>query len=488
MKYLILVPDGAADVSVEGEKTPLEAARMQAINSLAERGRIGLVRTIPRGTAPGSDAANLAVLGYDPKKDLTGRSPLEAVSMGIDLGERDVAFRVNLVTLAAPAAPAAPAAHSAPEHSAPEHSAPYHGDGTFDRPGDAPYHGDGTFDRLGDDPYHGDGTFDRPGDDPYKSLIIVDHASGDISDEEARELIEYLDAAIGSGDPENEGRVRFYPGVSYRNALVVRDGPKTGSGVGDVFAEYKDYALIPPHDILDRQIGLYLPDKENEEYILGFMKKSYDLLKDHKVNKERIAKGLKPANSIWIWGEGVRPGLSPITEKYGVEGAVISAVDLIKGIGICAGLEPVKVEGATGTLLTNFKGKGEAAIEAFRRGKDLAYIHVEAPDECAHQGNRAGKIESLERIDTDIVAPIHAWLEENREKHGEEYRILIVPDHRTPVVIRTHTDEPVPYVLYDSAAAAEGLFDIRNAFSERAAEAGEPVRSGRELADRFFHA
>ena len=426
MKYLIVVPDGAADVCSENEKTPLEEADMPVINDLAVKGRVGLVRTIPRGIAPGSDAANLAVLGYDPKKDLTGRSPLEAVSMGIDLGERDVAFRTNLVTLAAP---------------------------------------DGQ-------------------NAEYKTLTIIDHASGDICDEDAHILIEYIDSVLGSGDPANEGRVKFYPGVSYRHALVVKDGPLTKSGVGDVYADYPEYALIPPHDILGRQIGLYLPDKENEYYILSMMSKSYELLKDHEINKKRASKGLRPANSIWIWGEGVRPVLAPITEKYGVRGTVISAVDLIKGIGICAGLEPVNVEGATGTIHTNFTGKGEAAIDAYEKGKDLAYIHVEAPDECAHQGSREGKIESLERIDADIVAPIRAWLENNREKTGEEFRILIVPDHRTPVVIRTHTDEPVPYVFYDSAAA--GLYNERNAFTERSAAAGDPVHSGRKLADEFF--
>jgi len=426
VKYLILVPDGAADVSAENEKTPLEEASMPAIDGLAKRGRIGLVRTIPRGVPPGSDAANLAVLGYDPKKDLTGRSPLEAVSMGIELGERDVAFRANLVTL------------------------------------------------------------EEPPSGGYKSLTIIDHASGDIEDEDAHALIEYLDAAIGSGDPNNEGRLKFYPGVSYRHALVVRDGPETKSGVGDVYKDYAGYALIPPHDILGRQIGLYLPDREDEDYILALMTKSYELLKDHEINKRRLVRGLRPANSIWVWGEGVRPGLTPITNKYGVTGTVISAVDLIKGIGICAGLEPVKVEGATGTLETNFKGKGEAAIEAFKNGKDLAYIHVEAPDECAHQGSRAGKILALERIDEGVVAPILRWLEENREKTNEEFRILIVPDHRTPVVIRTHTDEPVPYVLFDSAAAEAGLYNERNVFTERAAAAGEPVNSGRELADEFF--
>ena len=433
MKYLILVPDGAADVLTDDELTPLEAAHMPTINGLAKRGRIGLVRTIPRGVPPGSDAANLAVLGYDPKSDLTGRSPLEAVSMGIELGDRDVAFRTNFVTLAETEAAGAGKGAAA-----------------------------------------------------YEKLTILDHASGDISDDEARELIEYIDAEIGAGDPENDGRLRFYPGVSYRHAFIVRDGPLTRSGVGDVFADYQSYALIPPHDILGRQIGLYLPDKENEKYLLAMMKKSYELLKDHEVNRARIANGLRPANSIWIWGEGRKPMLAPITEKYGVTGAVISAVDLIKGIGICAGLEPIKVEGATGTITTNFRGKGMAATEAFERGKDLAYIHVEAPDECAHQGSRADKITSLEEIDAEVVAPILDWLEKNRERTGEEYRILIVPDHRTPVVIRTHTDEPVPYVLFDSAAAQAGAIDERLAFTERAAVAGVPIHSGRELADAFF--
>jgi 2,3-bisphosphoglycerate-independent phosphoglycerate mutase len=405
---------------------------MPNVGGLAKRGRIGLVRTIPRGVAPGSDAANLAVMGYDPKTDLTGRSPLEAISMGIELGGRDVAFRANLVTLA-----------------------------------------------EGEDGGEGSGG-------GYAGLAIIDHASGDISDAEARVLIEYLDSALGSGDPGNGGRLKFYAGVSYRHALIVRDGPPAKSGIGDVFADYPGYALVPPHDILERQIGLYLPDDENERYILTLMEKSYALLKDHEVNLARVAKGLRPANSIWIWGEGRRPQLAPIAEKYGVKGTVISAVDLIKGIGICAGLEPVKVEGATGTLATNFRGKGEAAVDAYKRGKDLAYIHVEAPDECSHQGSRADKITSLERIDADIVGPVLAWLEANRAETGEEFRVLIVPDHRTPVVIRTHTDEPVPYVLFDSAEAAAGHTDERHAFTEHAAAAGEAIHSGRELADAFF--
>jgi len=435
VKYLILVPDGAADVVVGNEPTPLEEASMPTINWLAQHGRVGLVRTVPRGVAPGSDAANLAVLGYDPKVDLTGRSPLEAVSMGIDMGDRDVAFRTNLVTLS----------------------------------------------DVG-----GDGGGDCGG--AYEHLTILDHASGDICDEDARVLIEHIDSKLGSGDPANEGRVKFYAGVSYRHALIVRDGLPTKSGVGNVFEDYPSYALTPPHDILDRQIGLYLPDKENDVYILAMMKKSYELLKDHEINKARIANGLRPANSIWIWGEGRRPQIAPITEKYGVEGTVISAVDLIKGIGICAGLEPIKVEGATGTIHTNYKGKGQAAIDTFAKGKDLAYIHVEAPDECAHQGDREGKIKSLEYIDEGIVAPVLEWLQKHREDTGEEFRVLIVPDHRTPVVIRTHTDEPVPYVFYDSAAAGSGVANNKHTFSERSGVTGGSMHSGRKLADVFFGA
>ena len=483
MKYLILVPDGAADVSAENEKTPLEEAHMPVIDGLAKKGRVGLVRTIPRGVLPGSDAANLAVLGYDPKEDLTGRSPLEAVSMGIDLGDRDVAFRVNLVTLAAPEGK-----DSAPEG---KDSVPEGKDSVPESKGAVPEGKDSVPEGKDSVPEGKDSVpddkNDAGGNADYKSFTIVDHASGDIGDEDAHALIEYLDAAIGSGDPKNGGRIKFYPGVSYRHALVVKGGPRTKSGIDDVYKDYTNYALIPPHDILGRQIGLYLPDREDEDYILALMTKSYELLKDHVVNRARTAKGLRPANSIWIWGEGVRPRLAPITDKYGVKGTVISAVDLIKGIGICAGLEAVKVEGATGTIDTNFRGKGEAAIDAYKSGKDLAYIHVEAPDECAHQGSRAGKIEALERIDADVAAPILAWLEDNRKRTGEEFRILIVPDHRTPVVIRTHTDEPVPYVYYDSAEAEAGLFNGRNAFTERAAAAGEPVNSGRELADGFFY-
>ena len=418
MKYLILVPDGAADnIEVNGGKTPLEEANIPNINELAKRGEIGMVRTIPEGISPGSDAANLAVMGYDPARDLTGRSPLEVVSMGIDLDEKDVSFRTNLVTLS--------------------------------------------------------------GDGDYEEMTIIDHSAGDISDEEAAVLINMIDKELGSGNIINKGRVNFYPGVSYRHALVVSDGEETENGIADVFSDYVDYQLTPPHDILEKQIGDFLPNEANENYLLDFMQKSYVLLKDHVINKERMAKGLNPANSIWIWGEGVRPTFKPIVQKFGISGSVISAVDLIKGIGICAGLEPITVEGATGTLNTNFGGKAAAAISEYKKGKDFVYLHVEAPDECSHQGCREEKIEAIEKIDSQVLAPIMNYL----KNCGEDFRILIVPDHRTPLSTRTHSDEPVPYVIYDSRVEC---YSEENAFSEKAGAKGNMISSGMDLANTFF--
>jgi 2,3-bisphosphoglycerate-independent phosphoglycerate mutase len=350
MKYLILVPDGSADRpdAAEGGKTPMEEACMPYINGLAKRGAVGLVRTIPEGILPGSDAANLAVMGYDPRKDLTGRSPLEATSMGISLADTDVAFRANLVTL-------------------------------------------------------------RGADDtPYEDLRIVDHSAGDITSEEARTLIEYLDGSIGSGDAENGGRVALYPGFSYRHALIVTAGPPTPSGVGDVSTEADGYALTPPHDVLEQRIGDHLPKGAGSAFIGKLMRESYDLLKDHPVNRDRERRGLNTADSLWIWGQGKKPSLESFHSKFGREGSVISAVDLIKGIGICAGLEPIGVDGATGTLDTNFRGKAEKAVEAFKAGKDFVYVHLEAPDECSHQGDRAGKIRALELIDREVMGPILA--------------------------------------------------------------------------------
>ena len=423
MKYLILVPDGAADRTGGplGDKTPLETAHMPTITRLAQRGEVGFVRTIPEGIPPGSDAANLAVMGYDPECDLTGRSPLEAVSMGIEMSKTDVAFRTNLVTL------------SEDENV------------------------------------------------PYEQRRIIDHSSGDIDTEEGRTLIEFIDKEIGSGDPANSGRLRFYPGISYRHALIITEGSVTASGINDVYKEHKDYLLTPPHDILTRRIEDYLPKGEGSEFILSLMRKSYGLLRNHPVNVKRRERGERSADSIWIWGQGIKPELAPFNEKYGVDGRVISAVDLIKGIGLCAGLDCVEVEGATGTIKTNFEAKAFKAIDAFRSGKNFVYIHVEAPDECAHQGDAEGKVLSLEYIDRRLLRHLIEFLDSD----GEDYRVLILPDHRTPLSIRTHSSEPVPFVLYDSRwAGAEPNPD--NAFTERSAESGKLYEHGSELADHFF--
>jgi 2,3-bisphosphoglycerate-independent phosphoglycerate mutase len=401
MKYFILVPDGCADWPVRelGGKTPLEAADMEHINALARISEVGAVKTIPEGMTPGSDAANLAVMGFDPAVYLTGRSPLEAVSMGIDMSDTDVAFRTNLVTL--------------------------------------------------------------EGEGAYEDLIIKDHSSGDISTEEGRALIAAVEERLGGG------AVHFYPGVSYRHAMIADRG-KT------------HYVLTPPHDVLTRRVGDYLPRGEGAEEIERLMRASYGFLKEHPINIARIKAGRNPANSIWIWGQGKKPMLPSFYEKYGIRGAVVAAVDLIKGIGLCAGLDARDIPGATGTLLTNFAGKAQGAIEEFRSGKDFVYIHVEAPDECGHQGDLSGKIESMRRIDADVFAPVLAYL----RGCGEAYRILVVPDHRTPIEIRTHSSEPVPYVLFDSERPLPPAAD--KAFSEAAGERGPHFADGAALADHFF--
>ncbi|MDR3296575.1 MAG: cofactor-independent phosphoglycerate mutase [Clostridiales Family XIII bacterium] len=401
MKYLILVPDGCADrpIPALGGRTPLEAAGLENINALAKVSETGTVKTIPDGIAPGSDAANLSVMGFDPAVYLTGRSPLEAVSMGIKMSDTDVAFRTNLVTL--------------------------------------------------------------DGDGDYADLIIRDHSSGDISSEEARILMETVEEKLGGG------AIRFYPGVSYRHAMIVENGRD-------------DYVLTPPHDVLTQRAGDHLPRGEGADEIEALMRKSHEILKDHPVNTERVRKGLRPANSIWIWGQGKKPRLSSFYEKYGIRGAVISAVDLIKGIGLCAGLDVRDIPGATGTLRTNFTGKAEGAVAEFKNGKDFVYIHVEAPDECGHQGDLEGKIESMRRIDAEVFKPVHDYL----KACGEPYRILVVPDHRTPMEMRTHSAEPVPFVLFDSENPLPE--DAGKAFSEQAGQKGTYYDSGHALADRFF--
>lgn len=413
MKYLILVPDGAADDPIEalGNRTPLEVAEMPNINELAHRGTVGMVRTIPPGVEPGSDAANLSVMGYDPAVYLTGRSPLEAASMGIDMSDTDVSFRTNIITLTC------------------------------------------------------DGKNPPKGDEAYDDLIITDHSSGDISTEEADQLIQAVNEAFANEE------IRFYTGISYRHCLIVHNGSI-------------DYDLTPPHDVLGEKVGDYLPKKGanggDPAFIEDMMRRSYEIFKEHPVNKARIAAGKNPANTIWVWGQGTKPSLSSFYDKYGITGTAISAVDLIKGIALCAGLCSVDVEGVTGTLHTNFAGKAEAAIREFRDGKDFIYMHLEGPDECSHQGDMDGKIECLKSIDIKVLKPIIEALRED----GEDYRILVVPDHRTPISIRTHSADPVPFVLYDSTK--EEPFDEAKRFHEKSGEKGMYFDSGHELADYFF--
>lgn len=373
MKYIVMLGDGMADYPVEalGGKTPLEVAKKPNIDRLARGGRLGMVKTVPDGLKPGSDVANLSAMGYDPLKCYTGRSPLEAVSIGIQMDDTDVAFRCNLVTLS--------------------------------------------------------------DDAEYAEKTMVDYSSGEITTAEAAELIRAVDEAFRTDE------ILFYPGISYRHCMIWHQGP-----VG--------LNLTPPHDISDRKITEYLPQNP---VILDLMKRSYEILKDHPINQDRIARGLNPANSIWLWGEGTRPGVTGFEAAYGVKASVISAVDLIKGIGLCAGMKVIEVEGATGNIDTNFKGKGEAALKTLLEGQDLVYIHVEAPDECGHHGDLEGKIQAIERIDQDIVGPLLKGL----EAAGEDYSILVMPDHPTPISIKTHISDPIPYLLYCSTDVTDSGID-----------------------------
>lgn len=393
MKYIIMLGDGMADYPVAAldGKTPLEAANKPNIDSLAPYARLGMVKTVPDGLKPGSDVANLSAMGYNPQECYTGRSPLEAVSMGIEMSDTDVAFRCNLVTLS-----------------------------------------DET---------------------EYNDKTMLDYSAGEISTEEAAELIAAVKAALAG-----QGR-RFYPGISYRHCMIWDKGP-----IG--------LNLTPPHDISDRKIMAHLPENP---VILDLMKRSFDVLKNHPVNQARIERGQKPANSIWLWGEGTKPGVSLFEDTYGVKASVISAVDLIKGIGICAGMQVIEVEGATGNLHTNFKGKGEAALAALLEGQELVYIHVEAPDECGHQGDIHGKVRAIELIDELIVGPVLAGLGEA----AMDYAILVMPDHPTPLALKTHTSEPIPFLMYNSKAQKDSGITT---YTEAAAQStGDYVPEGYQL-------
>jgi len=400
MKYLVMLGDGMADrpVDVLGGKTPLEAANKPNMDALAKDGKVGMAKTIPEGMPPGSDTANLSVMGYYPRSCYTGRSPLEAVSMGIELAEDDVTYRCNVVTLS-----------------------------------DA---------------------------ENYEDADMVDYSSGEITTPESTELINYLAEKL-NGDGWT-----LYPGISYRHCLV-HSHAKTGA------------VLTPPHDISGKPIKEHLPKGENAEALLEFQKKSRELLKDHPANKARIAAGKNPAVSCWLWGEGTKPAIPNFKETFGVRGGVISAVDLIKGIGMCAGLDVAEVEGVTGNLDTNFDGKAAAAIELFEKGCEMVYIHVEAPDECGHHGDPEGKTRAIELIDEKILGPVLEYL-----KGQGEFRVLLAPDHPTPIEIRTHSSDPIPFVLYDSAKAGEAPAER---YTEKLAEAtGVYLDKGWELMGKLI--
>ncbi len=401
MKYLVVLCDGMADTPSDflAGKTPMELANKPAIDALASKAQCGLCRTVAAGLKPGSDVANLSVMGYDPAVCYSGRSPLEAASIGVDLKETDVALRCNLVTLS--------------------------------------------------------------DEENYEDKTMVDYCADDISTTEAAEIIKTVKEVFDSE------KYTFYSGVSYRHCLVVANGT---TELGN---------MTPPHDISGRVVGEYLSDSANAAPLIELMKKSYNVLRDHEINKKRIARGKRPANSIWLWGEGRKPELQNFREKNGVSGGVVSAVDLLKGIGICAGMATVDVEGATGYIDTNFEGKTAAAKKLFADGYDLVYVHLEAPDECGHRGEAENKIKAIELIDSKVVAPLVEYLAAS----GEDYRILIMPDHPTPLNTKTHSSEPVPYLIYDSRDTLGGVAR----FTEAAASAtGVFIEHGPSVMDRLL--
>jgi 2,3-bisphosphoglycerate-independent phosphoglycerate mutase len=401
VKYLVMLCDGMADEPNEalGNSTPMEKANKPCMDSLAAKAEVGIVKTVAEGLKPGSDVANLSVLGYEPAVYYSGRSPLEAASIGIDLKDTDVTLRCNLVTLS--------------------------------------------------------------DDEDYENKTILDYCADDISSEEAKILIEYIQEKLGNDV------FRFYPGVSYRHCLVWRNGnPHPG-------------VLTPPHDITGKVITDYIPKGEAVDELYDLMKKSYDLLKDHPVNQARIARGKRPANSIWLWGEGTKPLLDNFSEKFGIKGSMISAVDLLKGIAICAGMNSVDVDGATGYLDTNFDGKCKAAIEEFKNGADLVYVHVEAPDECGHRGEIENKVKAIEMIDEHILGPVVEFL-----KGYDDFAVLVCPDHPTPLSIRTHTSTPVPYLIYDSKNEINSGVKV---FCEKEArETGNYIEKGFTMMNYFL--
>ncbi|MGM9605634.1 MAG: cofactor-independent phosphoglycerate mutase [Faecousia sp.] len=399
MKYIVVLGDGMADEPIPelGGKTPMEAARTPVMDELASKGSLGMVQNVPAGMAPGSDVANLSVLGYDPAENYSGRSPLEALSVGVPMEEDDVIFRSNIVTLTE--------------------------------------------------------------QEPYGEKTILDHSSGEISTADADVLMDAIREQF------NNETFQFYTGTSYRHILVWKHGRVS--------------KLEPPHDHLGSVIGPYLPQ---EQVLKEMMEQSFPVLNDHPLNRARAAAGKNKANSLWFWGAGTKPKVQNFREKTGLKGAMISAVDLLKGIAVGAGMKVCQVEGATGSIDTNYEGKAQAAIDALLRdGYDFAYIHVEAPDEMGHQGKVHEKVKSIEYLDSRLIALVKKAMEDA----GEDYRMLILPDHPTPIRIRTHTGDPVPYLLYDSTKQQKK----RERFTEEAARAANHFEpNGYRLIDQLVAA
>lgn len=397
MKYIVVLGDGMAGEPLEalGGKTTLEAAQTPVMDDLASKGKLGLAKMVPDGMKPGSDVANLGVMGYNPADCYSGRSPLEALSVGVDMEPTDIVFRCNLVTLSE--------------------------------------------------------------EEPYEQKTIIDHSSGEISTEDADVLMDAIREAF------NSETVQFYTGTSYRHITIWKEGR---------LAEFE-----PPHDHLGEPAGPYLP---TEPLFLEMMKKSFDILNNHPLNLARAAAGKNKANSLWFWGAGTKPSLENFHDRTGLNGTMISAVDLLKGIAVGAGMKTVNVEGATGSLHTNYEGKAQAAIDALLRdGQDFVYIHVEAPDEMGHQGSMENKIKAIEYLDSRVIAPIKAAMDAS----GEPYRLLVLPDHPTPIRIRTHTSRPVPFVIYDSRYQAKKITRYNEAEAEAA---GWYIPQGHRLMEYFL--
>lgn len=383
MKYLILVCDGMADRKVKelGGHTPMEAAKKPTMDALARVSLCGTVSNVPNGMVPESDTANLSILSYDPRLYSKGRSPLEAMSMGLNMQPDETAYRCNLVTLSE--------------------------------------------------------------EEDYPQKILLDHSADEITTPEADRLIQALESAFG-----NDMR-HFYTGVSYRHCLLWKNSSDT-------------FPFMRPHDILGKCIASYLPSGAAGEPFYQLMRASYDVLNEHPVNTARRQAGKRPANSIWLWSPGKKPALPSFSEKWGLRGAVISAVDLIKGIGICAGMTSIDVEGATGTVHTNYKGKADASIHAFDTGYDLVFVHVEGPDECGHRAEIENKVLAIEKIDECILKPVYDYLKER----SEPFKIFVLPDHPTPIELRTHSMEPVPFFVYSSEKDVHGIESFTEAMAE----------------------